>query len=161
MGKDVLDLGRAVETQIGEAGVDCLGDPHGVPGPVEEVRVGKGHVSCAHRHELGHVAHHDLFWHDTKAPVVHDRQRAVPTTVRAAVARLYGTREPLLVAQDEPRVAFQWRQEIACWGGEPTAAEVHHHVAGTAGRVGTAGPVRPCEQCRLVLPDDHPVGYAR
>ncbi len=58
----------------GKRGMDRLGDPHGVPGPVEEVRVGKGHMLCAHRHELGHVAHDDLFGHDAKAAVVHDRR---------------------------------------------------------------------------------------
>ena len=112
--------------------MDRLGDPHGVAGPVEEVRVGEAHVPRAQRHELGHVAHDDLLRHDAETPVVDDRATGSAATMRAAVARLNGPGKPLLVADDEPGVALQRRQEIARRRREPAAAKVHHDVTGVA-----------------------------
>ena len=142
--EDVFDLGRAVETQIREARVDRLGDSDCVPRPVQEVRITEGDVPGAHGHELGHVAQYDLFGYDTKTTVVHDRQRAVTTAVRAAVARLDCAGESLLVAYYEPGVAIERRQKVACRCFEATPAELNHHVLGTCGHPRTTGPVRPC-----------------
>jgi hypothetical protein len=76
--QDELDLGRAVEGQLGKAAVHVLDHPERVVHGVEEVRVPERDVTSARVHQAGDILHDDLLPHDAHAAVIDRRNGAVP-----------------------------------------------------------------------------------
>ena len=94
--EDVLDLGGAVEAQIREGASGRPGRPAWRAG-ARSRSPGRRMSRAWHPwRRAGPRRHDDVLGHDTKPPVVDDRQRAVPATVRAAVAGLHGARQSLV-----------------------------------------------------------------
>ena len=86
--QQVLDLGRDVEGQRGELGVQRARDREGVVGPVEEVGVAERDVGRPRRHLLADVREDHSRGTDEEAAAVDGRDRAVAAEVEAAPARL-------------------------------------------------------------------------
>ena len=105
--QEVLDLDSGIEAETGVALVHPGHDPAGMARGVEEVGVGETDVTGPGRHQLVDVGQDDLLRHGTDAPGVDDRDRAVPTTVRAAPAGGHRTDKPQLTGDSQVGVAAQ------------------------------------------------------
>ena len=113
MFEHVLDLGGAVEGQRREALVQRADDRERMASAVEEVRVAKGDMAGAHRHQALDVAQNRVGLHDPDAPVVDRGNRAVAAAVHAAVAGLDVADQALLAAHGQSGVTFERRQQLA------------------------------------------------
>ena len=84
--QEVLDLDGGVEGQVRMAVMQPGHDPAGMVRCVEEVGVGEADMAGPGGHQLVDVGQDGVLGHRTDPPVVDDRDRAVPTAVRAASA---------------------------------------------------------------------------
>ena len=110
-------------------------DPAGMVGGIEEVGVGETDVAGTGGHQLVDIGQDDVLGHRTDAPVVDDRDRAVPAAVRAAPAGGHRTDETQLPVDGQVGVAAEIRQE-------PTLGHPGVEASQLDGRtgVGAAGP---------------------
>jgi hypothetical protein len=88
------------------APVQLIHNPHRVDRAVEEVWIAEGNVFGSCRDLLVDVLQHDLGLNDPEPTLIDRNNRAVPTEVPAAPARLGVTRDPAAaVGQAESRVS--------------------------------------------------------
>jgi hypothetical protein len=107
LSQQVLDLGRHVERHRRELLVERAGHVHGVPRPVQEIRVAERHVRGAGLDLLADVRQHDVLRDDEEPAAVDRRDGAVAAKVLAAPARLDVRHELEAIAAGEPRVLLQ------------------------------------------------------
>ena len=110
--KDVLDLDRAVEGDVGELLVHRGDDAARVRWRVEEVGIAERDVARTGGDELRDVGEHRVLVDAADAAVEHDRHRTVTAPVRAAVRREDRADELRFAVHLEPGVAIERRQEI-------------------------------------------------
>ena len=145
----VLHLDRDVVGQTGEPPRDPLDHPHGMPHPVEEIRVAESDVPGPLLHLCRNVGEYGVGSHDTEAAAVDRDDRAVPADVLAAAARLRITGHLPCRAVLQRGVAAQRRQPRA-----PRRNQVQPRKTGQRNEVGRAGrhAGRETDQIRLELP---------
>ena len=79
--KKMLALDRDVVGQAGKLARDTLDDTHGMPDPVEEIRVAKGHVLNPLLHLRSDIVENDPNRDHPELSIVDRYDRTVPTPV--------------------------------------------------------------------------------
>ena len=103
--QEVLDLDGGIEGQVRVAAMHRGDDPAGMMGCVEEVGVGEADMAGPGGHQLVDVGQDRVLGYGTDPPVVDDRDRAVPTAVRAASAGGHRTDRSLVAGDGQAGVA--------------------------------------------------------
>ena len=142
--EEVLDLDGGIEGQVRMAVMHRGHDPAGMMGCVEEVGVGEADMAGPGGHQLVDVGQDGILGHRTDPPVVDDRDRAVPTAVRAASAGGHRTDGSLLAGDGQAGVAAQV-------GEQPTVGHPGLNTAQLDGRLPGRRPrPRPLSRARTL-----------
>src|SRR6267378_7645417 len=92
--QEVLDLRREIKSQIRKLLVHRANDAHGVPRPVQKIRVPKRNVRRACTHLTPNVLEDDGFRNEEEASVIDRHDRAMETVMQATTTGLDVSDQP-------------------------------------------------------------------